>query len=168
MRIRIGVAACLLLSMTVAGCGGTDDSNRAASAGNPTSSAEADQLKFAQCMRERGIDMPDPQDGNGKGMISLPEGVDPQKAQAAMQQCKQYLPNGGEPAKMDAQQVDQQRKLARCLRENGVANFPDPGANGGFQIGPGSGLDPNDPTFKAAQKACAKYQPAPPSAGSNP
>jgi hypothetical protein len=47
-------------------------------------------------------------------------------------------------------------KFAACMRKHGVPNFPDPNSQGGIQISPssGSGLDPNSPTFQAAQKAC--------------
>jgi hypothetical protein len=56
---------------------------------------------------------------------------------------------------------DAQVKFSQCMREHGVKNFPDPDANGGILIkaGPGTGLDPQSPTFKAAQEACKKYQP---------
>lgn len=48
---------------------------------------------------------------------------------------------------------------AKCMRDNGV-DIPDPKApgsgddNGNIVLGPGSG---QDPAFKAAMKACAKY-----------
>ena len=49
--------------------------------------------------------------------------------------------------------------FAKCMRSNGVPNFPDPT----FQTGPGGGLgvriggpgiDPSSPAFKSAQQAC--------------
>jgi hypothetical protein len=47
---------------------------------------------------------------------------------------------------------------ARCMREHGIENFPDPqfDADGGASIkfGPGSGVDPDDPDFQAAQEDC--------------
>jgi hypothetical protein len=51
--------------------------------------------------------------------------------------------------------ADPALKLAQCMRAHGIANFPDPGANGEVQIGPG--LNPRSPAFQAAQSACAKY-----------
>jgi hypothetical protein len=56
------------------------------------------------------------------------------------------------------------------MRSHGVADFPDPTAHGQIQIqsgGPGSsnqtssGLDPNNPTFQAAQTACQHLMPTP-------
>jgi hypothetical protein len=47
-------------------------------------------------------------------------------------------------------------KYARCMRANGVPNFPDPNANGGFTFAPGSGIDLSSPAYKAAQTKCEK------------
>jgi hypothetical protein len=45
-------------------------------------------------------------------------------------------------------------KLAQCMRENGVPNFPDPKATGGLIIP--NDINTSTPAFKAAQEACAK------------
>lgn len=54
-------------------------------------------------------------------------------------------------------------KFSECMRAHGVSNYPDPGSNGAISIsgGPGSGLDPNSPTFQSAQKACQGLLPHP-------
>jgi hypothetical protein len=45
-------------------------------------------------------------------------------------------------------------KFARCMREHGV-DVPDPKPGEGIRIGgPGSKIDPEDPSFQKAQKAC--------------
>jgi hypothetical protein len=177
VRNRIGLGLGLLLVLTMAACGGADNKDGGVAtvngSGKPTSAANAGSgsesegaLRFAKCMRENGVDMPDPQvQAGGPIDLSLPEGVDPNKADSAMQKCKPLLPNGGEPTKADPQVIEAQRKFAKCMRENGVSNFPDPGENGGIQMSAGPGLDPNDPKFQAAESACAKYQPKPPSGG---
>jgi hypothetical protein len=175
MRVSTGLALGLLLILGVAGCGG-HDSSKVATAGSPTAKANSsagsgggnDQeqaLKFAQCMRDNGVpNFPDPKFGAGGGVgISVPDGTDPQKADAAMQKCKQYMPNGGEPPKLDEQRLAQLRKLAQCMRDNGVSNFPDPTDNGIQANGNTSGIDPTDPKFEAAMKVCNKYGPPPPS-----
>ena len=47
------------------------------------------------------------------------------------------------------------------MRAHGLTNFPDPSASGGLQIGgPGSNLNPESPTFQAAQKAGNKNGPS--------
>ena len=51
---------------------------------------------------------------------------------------------------------------SECMRAHGIKDFPDP--NHGrinIQAGPGSDLDPNNPTFKTAQQACQSLQPKP-------
>lgn len=49
--------------------------------------------------------------------------------------------------------------FAKCMRSNGLPNFPDPKASGGFFFHSGAGTNPSSPAFKAAQKACAKFMP---------
>jgi hypothetical protein len=180
MRIRTGLALGLLLILPSAGCGAAKGDNGVATAGGsasagPSASAAADGLteqerglKFAQCMRDNGVpNFPDPKFSDGGGMsIDVPEGSDPQKVDAAMRKCQQYTPNGGEPPKADPQVAERNRKFAKCMRDNGVASFPDPGADGGIQInGNDPAMNPDDPKFKAAQTACAQYQPGGTSGG---
>ncbi|GAA1770537.1 hypothetical protein [Luedemannella helvata] len=51
-------------------------------------------------------------------------------------------------------------KYAQCMRDNGVASFPDPvGGRLQLQARRGSELDPENPTFQAAQKACKALEP---------
>jgi hypothetical protein len=50
-------------------------------------------------------------------------------------------------------------RFSNCMRASGVPNFPDPSADGGLAIRPGSGLNPASPAFQAAQKRCAKLMP---------
>ncbi len=53
----------------------------------------------------------------------------------------------------------------RCMRSHGVSDYPDPtippGGGVAFQIhgGPGSDLDRDNPTFKAANQACRRLLP---------
>jgi hypothetical protein len=44
--------------------------------------------------------------------------------------------------------------FAKCMRENGVPSFPDPGADGGFVKNDKT----NNPEFKKAEEACKQYQ----------
>ena len=53
-------------------------------------------LKFAACMREQGIDMPDPDFRGGGGSFPLPDNADSDEFRAAQEACKQYFgPAGG-------------------------------------------------------------------------
>jgi hypothetical protein len=54
-------------------------------------------------------------------------------------------------------------KFAKCMRSNGVSEFPDPGASGKVTIDGivnGSSLDPSTPAFKQAISACKNLEPA--------
>lgn len=54
-------------------------------------------------------------------------------------------------------------KFAKCMRSNGVSQFPDPGASGKVTIDGivnGSSLDPSTPAFKQAISACKDLEPA--------
>jgi hypothetical protein len=51
-------------------------------------------------------------------------------------------------------------KYAQCMRAHGISDFPDPNSQGQIQIQakPGSDLDPNNPRYQSANKACQQYQ----------
>jgi hypothetical protein len=54
-------------------------------------------------------------------------------------------------------------KFAECMRDNGVAEFPDPDASGELTIDGvvnGSSLDPNSAVFRNAISACKDLEPA--------
>jgi hypothetical protein len=51
-------------------------------------------------------------------------------------------------------------EFARCMRANGVPNFPDPNGRGG-QLGPDSGIDPASAAFQSAVNGpCRSLAPA--------
>ena len=60
---------------------------------------------------------------------------------------------------MNVGNAAQGRKFSACMREHGIANFPDPNGQGVIQFGSGMGIDPNSPTFQSAQTACRKLLP---------
>ena len=54
-------------------------------------------------------------------------------------------------------------QFSRCMRANGVSNFPDPDASGQLtidQVANGSGVDTNSPAFQQALSACRELEPA--------
>ncbi len=157
----------LTLGLAIAGCAKPENGTGVATAGGggaeagPTASASAAavsdddrRLQFAKCMRENGVDMPDPEPGQGGIRIQRNPGGDPAKTQAAMEKCRSLLPNGGAAPKLDAEQVEQLRQLAKCMRENGVPSFPDPEADGTINFQLGSGIKRDDPKFQAAMEKC--------------
>jgi hypothetical protein len=64
--------------------------------------------------------------------------------------------SGSNPSQAQAQQEG--LSFARCMRSHGVSSFPDPSANGGFDVSP-TGINASSPAFKAAQAACRDLLP---------
>jgi hypothetical protein len=167
MRTRIVVAA-LGAALLLGGCGAkADDGGKVASistppkSGGPTAadtSGKSDEDKmrdFAKCMREHGVDMPDPKpagDGNGMSIAIQGDGADKGKIDTAQNACKHLMPNGGEMKPPSAEELDKMRKQAKCMREHGIdMPDPDPTGKGATRIG-GPGDDPKK--FEEAAKAC--------------
>ena len=171
MRTRTVAATVLTLGLAVAGCArnGTGDPQVAsAQTGAPTAGATPSAtpsddpdapIKFSRCMREHGIAwFPDPQGGNLS--IRVPKGQDMKKFEAAQQACRTFMPGGGEMRKLSPEQLEQARQMAKCMRENGIPDFPDPNPQGGITIdGDRMNIKPDSPTWKKAEEACARYLP---------
>jgi hypothetical protein len=177
------MAAGLLLLVVLTACTGAAAapsgvaSLQSAAPGVETSAApsasldpEAAQLAFVQCMRDHGIDMPDPETAPGGGFTQRVEvgKDDAEKMQAAQQACDHFLDQaGGTRREIDPAQLDKLVAFAQCMREHGV-DMPDPTVDGKggimFKSNAGSGdskpnvttngIDPESETFKAAQDAC--------------
>jgi hypothetical protein len=135
--------------------------------GSPTASSSSDPqgsaLAYSKCMRSHGVpNFPDP---GSNGQLQLRAGpgtgIDPNSAtfKAAQQACKSLLPTV--PPEQRQESYEALLKFSKCMRDHGIADFPDPQPNGGLRIqaGQGSDLDPNSPQFRAAQQACQKYMP---------
>lgn len=150
----------------------------------PASSAEPEQpeaalefadreealLAFARCMRENGVEMDDPS-ASGGGRLFLrggPDGGDgldrfSEEFLAAQAACGDILAASRPELDPEAEQelIEQQLALARCLRDGGYPEYPDPviGGDGRMQRGGGQaagdlGIDRRSPEFQAAMDAC--------------
>src|SRR5262245_20810741 len=159
----------IALALVASACGGSDDSSEVASltdtgqtttnesegsdGASPQDRREA-ELKFAQCMREHGVDMPDPV--NGRFDLRVKPG-DRQKAEEAQQACRKYLENAAPRMSEEDQQKMREAALdyAKCMREHGI-DMPDPQfqEGGGMTMRIPRGTREDDPKFKDAQEAC--------------
>lgn len=162
------IAALVLLGLTA--CGGEDGSEVATAGGDPTattSSAGEDltdeerTLKFAECMRDNGIEMSDPE-GDGPPMIEQGSDTSLAEVEAAHEKCKEYAPSGGsgDGRQLDPEDAERMRGVAQCMRDNGFPEFPDPDEDGRLVIGEESGIDPTDEKFQEAQAKCDTNAPA--------
>lgn len=161
----MAAAAALACVPVLAACGGAKDEGVATAGGaRPGASASAAALdkqeqgrKFAACMREHGVDMPDPEPGDQ--MRADLAKIDKDKLQPAMEACKTLLPNGGEAVDLDPQQVEQLRAFAKCMRENGVENFPEPDDTGKLRLDGALGELRTSPEFAKALEKCRAIVP---------
>jgi hypothetical protein len=125
--VKSTIAVLLALLMALTACGTKEQPNDA------KKDDKGDMVKFAQCMRENGIEMPDPKDdGQGHVMIEAGEGGAPdmEKMKTAHEACKQHLPNGGDFKPPSPEEQDKIRQQAKCMRDKGY-NWPDPKFEGG-------------------------------------
>lgn len=164
--------ALLLCSLAFAACGGGDSGNGSesgSSSGNAVADDEAG-LEFAECMREEGVDVPDPQAGGGPIQGEGGPGfLDDPAAQEALEKCQEELGDVG-PQNLSASEQqeleDAALEFAECMREQGV-DVPDPqfgeGPGGGF--GQALGEEADTPAFQEASEACQDELPAGPGGG---
>jgi hypothetical protein len=73
---------------------------------------------------------------------------------AAFVACQSNLPNGGQPPKLNPQQVEQYRVFAQCMRDNGYADIQDPAPDGTLQFSANAVQALRDPVFLKALEAC--------------
>ena len=166
-----------LAAMTAAACGGgghgrdgiasADGSGAGAAArGSTTTSIPADEamLQFTRCMREHGIDLPDP-DENGSVLLAPDDGdidVHNDEFREAERACMEFLPSRDGVSEEDAAQMeDKLRALAECMRDHGF-DIPDPVIVRPGDQAPGDipddppDIDFDDPEFRAAERECSE------------
>lgn len=192
-RRAVALLAC---SLALAACSGAEDDSAPAaapvleapdsdgdteSAATPpaASSDEEAALLFAGCMRDEGIDFPDPTlaaDGSvdfgfGPGSGPPPFDADAPEFQDALDECSplvegaSFLPSDGDLVELE----DTLLEVAACLRDQGI-DVDDPDLSQGLG-GPeaifGEGFDPEDPATADAIDACATVFGGLPGAGGN-
>jgi hypothetical protein len=145
----------LLLVPALAGCGG----------GKPTAADEKQyqqQLAYASCMRDNGYDMKDParprSDGSVEAEAAVPAiGSNPVYDRAA-EKCKDKLPVGeaGDSVQLTAAERAKALKFSQCMRDNGIADYPDPDSAGNVTQPLPDQQDPAYAGKKALLEAAAK------------
>jgi hypothetical protein len=171
-------AIALALALALTGCGGSDDSDGVASLTDTTgqsttgdgqgsgNSGDADRdreqaaLDYARCMREHGVDMPDPVNGRFEFKN---ERRDQRKFEEAQQACQDILRDAAPPVdeEQEAEMREAALSFAKCMRQHGV-DMPDPTfpEGGGVRMRMPEGTE-DDPQFEQAQKACQSILEAP-------
>ncbi|MEU3615451.1 hypothetical protein ABZ725_24430 [Streptomyces sp. NPDC006872] len=167
-----------IAAFALAGCGGDDGGSKVPTADGGDSSASARttgeqgggdevaayvkaQRDWVECLRDNGVDAPDPDEkgevdfGSGDGTRALKK--DP-KFLDASQKCadkKATVPESIEDAnrpKLTAAQIKVARDFAACMQKNGAPDYPDPGPDG-YQKNDNSGIPEWDQSSAGAQRA---------------
>jgi hypothetical protein len=150
----VGGIAAVALALTA--CGGSGGGGTGTGSGD-SDDPQAQMLAFAQCMRQHGVDMPDPEvDSKGRVRMRIGSKDTPRATmEAAQRACQDKAPKmgGGGDEDDNPQFQEYGLKLAQCMREHGFEKFPDPTGNG-IRITPDMGIDPDDPAFQQAQSDC--------------
>ena len=170
------------LTLVAAACGGAEASENVASlddsSGLVLATSEGEGmteeeafLAFTACMREEGIDLPDPEvDADGNVQLTFREaagasGIDRDALQDGFEACGELIEGFTQGFRRadDTGLADQLLEFAQCLRDQGIhVDDPDltftPG-EGGQAGGPFGDLDLDDPEFQAAAEACQDLLP---------
>lgn len=182
-RARLGtralaLAAGLTLTLALSSCGSSSGGDDGIASVEGTSAEPSDSttttvdpeegmLQFTQCMRDHGIDMPDPSSDGGQVLLGGDDGeldLQSDEFQEAQAACEDLLPDMGSMAPGDVDELqDQLREVAACMRDRGF-DVPDPvvmGSDDSKGSGPDApggepSFDPNDPDFQEAQRACSE------------
>ena len=117
----------------ISGCGSTAPAGSGTS--DPAAANHAKAVKFSECMRANGVsNFPDP---DASGNLTIDQVANGSKIDTtspawkhAISACKSLEPSGFTGSKRSAQQQSVARQFARCIRQNGVPDFPDPSPDG--------------------------------------
>lgn len=178
--VLVGVT---FLASALVGCGGgegpatgdevaslDDASPDATTDGSTPASAPVDiedaMLAYTECMREQGIDLPDPRmTAEGGVAIELEGGdLDGREMEAAEAECGPLMRDAMGDIEIDPEQQAemeaQMLEFASCMREHGI-DMPDPqfGADGSVRVqsmstDPGAERDSDE--FRAASDECGQ------------
>ena len=104
------------------------------SGGDTTAANHEQAVKFAECMRNNGVSaFPDPDASGAFTIDEIANGSSVDTSSAAFEQamnaCKDLQPAGFTGHKRSPQEQENVLKFAQCMRDNGVPDFPDPGAD---------------------------------------
>jgi len=116
-------AAVFLLPLLLVGCSDAapnDDTTTAAGGAAPG-------VALAECLRDRGYDMPDPGTGGESMQLSAPDGVDPEQYQDDLKGCLDDSAAAGDAQAAQPMPGSEEiaRKTAECLRGQGFPDYPD-------------------------------------------
>jgi hypothetical protein len=131
------LAALAMVALIGAGCSNGSAENGTTGAGSSGGNENTNRdksVQFADCMRDNGVtEYPDPNaSGGDQEFVEAINKLDPSSAawKTAIGACKDLQPAGLLGGKASPQEMSERLEFARCMRANGVEDFPDPTQDG--------------------------------------
>src|SRR5215468_1488597 len=154
----LACGAMLAASAVLAACssGGSQPAAGSAGAGQGRS-PDAQIAAIVQCYRTHGDPrFPDPvyDPSDGRWHFATSPGSAPESTQRA---CQHLFPAANASPPVPQAQFQQLVRLAQCIRQHGVRNWPDPDPDGSFPLT--AALMRKPPGWPAASRACQRLWP---------
>jgi hypothetical protein len=179
LRRRSGRRPLLLVASTVIGlalataaCGGGSPRASVARVGTTTTalragSAAADRpsnrqfVRYAGCMRSHGVlNFPDDPASPAIRALKVSGATSSPEFQAAAQACDKYAHHGTPSPQITSQDQADYLKAASCMRNHGIAGFPDPVFSSGTVNFPiPQDMNTNSTQFRRAREVCEDFIP---------
>ncbi|MFJ2432295.1 hypothetical protein ACIOWM_03695 [Streptomyces anulatus] len=156
-RGRSLAAACALaaaLALTATACSGDGGGTKDGGSASDTKKTDEDQaLEHRKCLREQGMDIPEPKPGqDGMGITIDGGSKGKEEMEKAFKACEDKAVGGG-PKELTQAEKDKMVAFARCMRENGF-DMPDPKFDGGAMQAAPALKQKDMKKFEKANKAC--------------
>lgn len=153
----LACAAVLTAGAVLAGCGSGSGGSTAGTATAQNQSDEGSIMVIVRCYRTHGDPgFPDPVYDPSDGRWHF--GVSPGSAPASTRQaCQHLFPSGNPSPPVPQAQFRQLVRLAECIRQHGVPNWPDPDPDGAFGLP--RVLQTKSLAFERASVACQRLMP---------
>jgi hypothetical protein len=149
----------LAAAIALAGCGsGTSASGGGGTASAGSGAPDDETMAIVTCYRTHGDpSFPDPvyDPGDGRWHFAVSPGSAPASTQQA---CQHLFPSGNASPPVPQARFQRLVRLAECLRQHGVPNWPDPDPDGSFPLPPS--LLKKSPNWAQATKACSRLMPS--------
>lgn len=156
-RGRSLAAACAMaaaLALTATACSGDGGGTKDGGSASDTGKTKEDQaLEHRKCLREQGLDIPEPKPGqDGMGITIDGGSKGKEEMEKAFKACEDKAVGGG-PKELTQAEKDKMVAFARCMRENGF-DMPDPKFDGGAMQAAPALKQKDMKKFEKANKAC--------------
>jgi hypothetical protein len=148
----------LATAVALGGCGSGSNAAGGTATAQARSTPDDVTMAIVTCYRAHGDpSFPDPvyDPADGRWHFAVSPGSAPASTRQA---CQHLFPSNNASPPVPQAQFQQLVRLAECLRQHGVPNWPDPDPNGSVPLPPS--LLKKSPNWVQATKACSRLMPS--------